>query len=211
MLPSGYRVRLLSGRLDPLLPAWLDLYETAFPYEERVLISTFWRVLEKTETGAPPDVVLSALVDSQGNLSGMAAYQMLPSLAAGFLWYLAIAPGGRGHGLGSAYYHFILEDVFRSADLLLFEVEIPAHCEEAERRRNAERRIVFYQRNGAALLTGIHYMQSVGSHVPPTPMHLMVHARRPTTAEEAFKIAKTLFGDSLSQTGPLDLIGLENS
>ncbi len=208
MLPSGYSVRLLSGRLDPLLSAWFDLYETSFPAEERVLVSAFLHLLEKIEAGTSEEVFLSALLDPQGTLSGMAAYQMFPLWKVGFLWYIAIAPAARGKGLGSAYYRLIVEDVFRSADLLLFEVEIPDHCEEPERRRNAERRIEFYQRNGAALLTGIHYLQSVGSHVPPTPMHVMIHPRQTLTGEEAYAVARKLFGESILQTGPLSLVGL---
>lgn len=209
MMP-GYSLVELSSRSDPLLPNWLDLYETSFPLNERLLVSSFLHLLEKKEQGQEEGVSLSALLDEEKRLVGMAAYQILAQPPVGFLWYIAVSPALRGRGLGTAYYQAIVERVFQAADVLLFEVEAPEHCTEAEVRRNAERRIAFYQRNGAALLTGIHYLQSVGSHVPPTPMHLMIHARRPVTAPEAFAIARNLFDGAVSQTGPLALVGYEN-
>ena len=36
------RIIEINSLNDDLLPAWLDLYETAFPANERVLVSTFF-------------------------------------------------------------------------------------------------------------------------------------------------------------------------
>lgn len=209
MLP-GYSLVELASRSDPLLPDWLDLYETSFPLGERLLVSSFLRLLEKKERGQDEGVSLSALIDEEKRVRGMAAYQIMAQPPVSYLWYLAISPALRSYGLGTAYYRAIVEKVFQAVDVLIFEVEAPEHCAEAETRRHAERRIAFYQRNGAALLTGVHYLQSVGSHVPPTPMHLMIHARRPVTASEAFAIAQNLFDGAVSQMGPLALVGHEN-
>jgi ribosomal protein S18 acetylase RimI-like enzyme len=210
MLP-GYSIVELCRRTDSLLPDWLDLYETSFPPRERLLVSSFLRLLEKKEQGKGENIVLSALLDEQGRMAAMAAYQIFVQPPTGYLWYIAVSPALRGNGLGTAYYQAIVEKVFQFTEVLLFEVEMPEHCTDAEMRRLAERRIVFYQRNGAALLTGIHYLQSVGSHVPPTPMHLMVHARRPIQAQEAYEIARGIFGEAVSQVGPLALSGFQQN
>lgn len=206
-MQSDYSVVELYSRADRLLPDWLDMYELSFPFEERVLTSNFLRLLEKKERGEAQDMTLSALADSDGKLIGLAAYQIEPHLSAGFLWYIAISPTARGKGLGSEYYRQIVDKIFQSAEVLLYEVEMPERSQDEGRRRNAERRILFYQRNGAALLSGIHYLQSVGSHAPPVPMHLMFHQRRPFTAQQAFELARHLFDDAVQQTGPLALIG----
>lgn len=206
-MQSYYSVAELRSRIDQLLPDWLDMYELSFPFEERLLISNFLRLLEEKERGEAQETTFSALVDAEGKLIGMAAYQIEPQISAGYLWYLAINPSVRGKGVGSDYYKEIIDKVFESAEVMLFEVEMPEHCQDEERRQNAKRRIAFYQRNGTALLSGIHYLQSVGSHVPPVPMHLMVCSRQSVTAQKAFEVARYLFGDAVRQIGPLALIG----
>lgn len=201
---EGYDIHELTGLSDPLLPAWLDLYETSFPFNERLLISHFWRLLQAKEKGEASSVSLSALVERSNTLIGMAAWQYLPQLRLAYLWYLAIQPEARNRGLGAHYYHAILAQAFtKGADLALFEVEMPELAHTDQERALAQRRIAFYKRNGARLLTGIHYLQSVGDHVPPTPMHLMFHPRERLSPQEAYQSAHQLFGEALQQTDAL--------
>jgi hypothetical protein len=69
----------------------------------------------------------------------------------------------------------------------------------------AERRIGFYRRLGARVLTGIEYLQRVGPHQPPVPMHIMVQCAGICAADEVYGWAKGLFGDAVRQVGELGL------
>jgi len=190
---------------DELLLPWLDLYETSFPPHERILTSGHLRVLQARAAGAPTDEHLLAAVDGTKELVGMARVLIRPQEVA-YLWYLAVNPAARDRGLGSAFYR----EIARRAEVagcraLIFEVEIPERAADEAQRRLAQRRIGFYRRLGARLLGGIHYLQSVGWHLPPTPMHIMAHGFSPLEPQEAFRLAQALFGDAVTATGTLTL------
>jgi GNAT superfamily N-acetyltransferase len=134
----------------------------------------------------------------------MARYHLLPELGVACLWYLAIAPQARSAGLGTRFYQEIVRRLEPSAfRAMLFEVEIPAQQAGELGREDARRRIRFYHRQGARLLTGIDYLQYVGPHCPATPMHLMVQPLRPLNPQEAFRLAKLVYQEALEQRGKL--------
>ncbi len=198
-------VPLTSRQVDLLLP-WLDLYETAFPAHEKVLVSDHLRILEQKEQGGGQDHLLLAVLDEGGSFAGLVRCQLLPEVGAALLWYLAIEPRLRSTGLGAQVYRQLLRQVDDGViKALVFEVEIPELQENENGRQNAQRRMEFYRRQGARLLGGVTYMQDVGSHVPPTPMHLMVHPLQPLAPEEAFALAKAIFGGALAQVAAVTL------
>jgi ribosomal protein S18 acetylase RimI-like enzyme len=186
---------------DPLFSEWLDLYETAFPPNERMLVSTVLKTLKKKPGKNGPSQHLVALLDGE-NFVGMMMYETHPADNLALLWYLAIHPDLRSKGLGStAYQQFVhsLDPALYKA--IFYEVEIPKKSNLEE----AERRIRFYQRNGAFLLGGIKYLQFVGWHQPPTPMHIMAHPLRKMTPQETFDTAQKAFGTALRKKGELAL------
>jgi GNAT superfamily N-acetyltransferase len=127
------------------------------------------------------------------------------------LWYLAVSERLRGHGAGSNLYLEILNRVrneFPSAAGLVFEVERPDQAQTAELGALAERRIRFYQRNGALLLEGVHYVQCTGWQ-PEVAMHLMVHPFITMSALAAFDLCSSVFGDSLCAAGDLSLVAAD--
>lgn len=190
---------------DELLLPWLDLYETSFPPHERILVSGHLRVLQARAAGVPTDEHLLAAIDEAGAMVGMARVLIRPDEVA-YLWYLAVSPAARNRGLGSTFYREIVRRAEEAGcRALIFEVEIPEREADEERRRLAQRRIGFYRRLGARLLAGIHYLQSVGPHQPPTPMHIMVHGFSPLDPQDAFLLAQALFGDAVTATGTLIL------
>ena len=209
--PSGYRLIEIAGLADPWLPDWLRLYETTFPAEERILAGELVRLLQ--DPASRRTHALLALVEAEQGLSGLALWQSRPDLSAASLWYLAVRPELRSAGLGSAFYQSIAASALTHHRLLILEVEMPAEAPDEASRRLRERRIDFYRRNGARLLTGIDYLQSVGAHVPPAPMHLMAQGVgpassrevEPLTAAEVFTAGLGLFGSLLTQTGELNL------
>ncbi|MFZ6030277.1 MAG: GNAT family N-acetyltransferase [Chloroflexota bacterium] len=192
---------------DGLLPEWLVLYETAFPAHERVLVAGFLKHLRRIEAGDPVSAEMLAAVDRERRLAGMAFYEHVPDLRLMFLWYMAVDGERRSQGLGSQLYQEVVHRARRAGcRALLFEVERPAVCSTSETQALAERRIQFYRRNGAQLLQGVDYLQSVGPHQPATPMHLMLHPFEPLTSGDAFALAKAAFDDALCQVAELRLV-----
>jgi len=188
---------------DDLLFPWLDLYETAFPPNEKILISSLLKEIRGNNSDETREIHIVAILDKEDLFIGMAMYQLPVDKPVGVLWYVAVVPSQRSKGWGSKVYEGILSHINpKIHKALVFEVEIPG---EANSSPDAEHRIHFYQKNGAKLLTGIHYVQSVGWHQPPIPMHLMIHPLQPMDAETAFNLTYSIFGDALQKTGSLAL------
>lgn len=191
---------------DDLLLPWFDLYETAFPPQERVLISSFLQLLKDKASGKCADSYVVAVRDNMDNFVGMLRYDMDSDSGFAYLWYLAVVPNSRNSGYGSSCYNHILQRAKECGMRgVLFEVEIPELCSNSVQCELAQRRIAFYRRSGARMLTGIHYMQSVGPHQPPMPMHIMIGLIEPLSAQQSFEVAKMLLGDAVTQIAELSL------
>jgi ribosomal protein S18 acetylase RimI-like enzyme len=199
-LPSDFSVVAITRLDDEWLCPWLDLYETTFPPEERNLISFFLHTLKESNPG---HFMLAGLYEQ--TLAALAYYVLIPEQRLAWFWYLAIAPALRGHGLGTAMYRTVLASLPADTRAMLLEVERPDLAETPAQREIRERRIGLYHRLGARTLGGIHYLQSVGPHQPSIPMHVMIHPLAPLDAATAFTLAYTVFGDAITQTGPLML------
>lgn len=188
---------------DKLLLPWLDLFETAFPPHEKILVSTILNILQNKDDGKHHGTKIVAILDENDKFIAMAMYQLPSDGPVGVLWYVAVVPDQRSQGWGSKIYNGILSQMNpKIHQALVYEVEIPG---QAGSSTDAERRIHFYKKNGAKLLTGIHYMQSVGWHQPLTPMHIMIHPMQPMDAQTAYMLARTIFEDAMQKTGPLAL------
>jgi ribosomal protein S18 acetylase RimI-like enzyme len=195
-------VRILSLYNDLIMP-WLDLYETAFPPNERILVSSILKRISDNHNAPAKGIYTAAILNQDNQFIGMSMVELPAGKPVGILWYVAVTPGQRSRGWGSKIYRGIVSQINPEIyKALVFEVEIPGQPDSSP---EAERRIRFYQKNGARLLTGIHYLQSVGWHQPPTPMHIMIHPLQPMDAETAYEMAKSIFGASLQKTGVLAL------
>lgn len=207
-LKGDHRVRCVEivDVGDPLFLPWLDLYETAFPACERALVSDLLRALADKARGAATNLHFMAFLDDAGEPDGMALVS-IPAGATAWLWYLAVQPAGRGRGRGSAFYREICRWVQAAGcPGMVLEVEIPSGTPGDAGREEAERRIAFYRRLGARLLGGVDYLQYVGWHQVPVPMHVMVHSFDPAAgADAAFALAQSVFQDTIRQVGRLTL------
>jgi hypothetical protein len=193
----------IQGLNDDLLLPWLDLYETAFPPNEKILVSVILGFLRDPNKAKAEGINITGILDSSAHFIAMAMYQLPPDKPVAVLWYVAVLADQRSKGWGSEIYKSLLSQIDPGKyQALVFEVEIP---DEAASSPDAERRIRFYQKNGASLLTGIHYLQSVGWHQPPTPMHIMIHPLHPMDAEIAYGLAHSIFEDAMHKTGSLAL------
>ncbi len=183
-----------------LLLPWLDLYEVAFPPNERMLVSFYLRLLREQW----PNHHLLA-IQREGTFVGLAHYVVMAERDLAWLWMFAVTPESRNHGVGAAIYRNIVERLPVGTVAMLLEVERPDLAHTEADRQLAERRITFYRRQGAQLLEGVHYVQSVGPHQSPLPMHVMIHPLQPLDAEAAFRLSNAIFGDAITQTGALFL------
>ena len=189
---------------DDLLLPWLDLYETAFPPSERMLVSFYLRLLREKRDGLHPEHHLLA-VQHEDVFVGLAHYVLVMEHQLAWLWMFAVTPEARNQGVGAAIYADVVRRLPAGTIALLLEVERPDLAHTETERQLAERRIAFYRRQSAQLLEGVHYVQSVGPHQPPLPMHVMIHPLQPLKADAAFRFAHMAFGDAITQTGELAL------
>jgi GNAT superfamily N-acetyltransferase len=195
---------------DPRYDDYLDLYQKSFPLGEQGLVSEHNRMLRARMRGEEVRDHLLVAVSRQGDTIGMARYMPASNAPAGVLWYLAVQPGRRGAGIGSAIYAEVIRRIrveAPTAVAVLFEVESPEHCRSREDAEAAARRIRFYQRSGARLLGGVRYSQSVGWQ-PPMEMCLMVHPLETMDAAAAYRICSLVFGDSVVPVDAPTLDGL---
>ncbi len=185
---------------DPNFLLYLDLYETAFPANERIAVSSLVKTLLKRQSGEATTSHLLTAIDDAGEMAAMAHYDEEAECGAAYLIYIAVAEKRRGGGIGSQTFQALIERA-RGAGYaaLLFEVDSPDNHTGPE-REVAERRIRFYRHLGAKRLSGIHYLQSVEFYPEGVPMHIMVCPLTEVTAEQAFTTARCLFGEALSRT-----------
>ncbi len=191
---------------DDLLLPWLDLYETSFPPDEKIPVSEILRILKGKPSGQSKDTVILSAVDEKDEFLGLAFYEIASACKAAFLWYFAVKPETRGKGIGAQFYHEILRRLnAQNLKAVFFEVEIPDEARNPQNCEWAKRRINFYKRQGALLMGGIRYEQSVGPHQPTIPMHIMVHPFIECTPEEAYEISKAYYKDRIKRIGAITL------
>jgi ribosomal protein S18 acetylase RimI-like enzyme len=190
---------------DMRYDAWLDLYQASFPLNEQVRVSDHNKALRRKGSGRSRHQHLLAALDENNRLIGMARYDESLRCHAAVLWYLAVATRTRGRGVGSRLYREIMDRVCAArGDMtaLIFEVQDPETTTSRGERKAALRRIAFYQRNGARLLRGVSYSQSVGWQAP-IPMLVMAHPCTPDLdPAQVFQAARCVLGKRLQPTGP---------
>ncbi len=194
--------RELLGIDDPLLPAWLTLYETAFPACERVLCASFLRLLQAKASGEREhEHLLAALFERR--FAALGNYVTRPGARGAYLVYLATVPELRGKGMGAEMYAEIVRRV-RAQDPtsrgIVIEVESPDEP-STEDPEMARRRIGFYKRQGARVLGGVEYWQGVPGQ-RAIRMCVMVHPFVEMSARQGLTFARAVLG-GVRRPGPL--------
>ena len=189
---------------DDLFMPWLDLYETSFPPEEKVLVSSFLWILKEKAKGTRPNSHIQAVLDEQDTFVAAIRFDLGKEPGIAYGWYIAVHPNARNRGIGSECFN---EVVRRASDAglraFVFEVEAPEHFDDPERQKLARRRIEFYRRQGALLLGGVRYIQQIINQ-PAIPLNIMIKPIEPVTPQEALEMAQKLF-DNVTQVGELTL------
>ncbi|MES2465149.1 MAG: GNAT family N-acetyltransferase [Armatimonadota bacterium] len=194
------------------MPDVLDLYQTSFPVNEQMRLSWWVHLLNELSFPSPsaqPERLLYAAVgDPAGEVIGFACCEVHRDAGIAYLIYIATREDLRGQGIGAIIYHQVIDELLshKNTEIVLFEVEIPEAVAQtsSDALRLAQRRIAWYQRQGARLLEGVRYTQTVGWQ-NPLEMQLMLHSRTPVTPEQAFAAASRLFGNNIMVTGTLNL------
>jgi GNAT superfamily N-acetyltransferase len=166
---------------SPLGQEALAIYEQAFPEAERDSVENIAASLKNM---APEtDVSHFRVLLDQGAVVGFSYFSSYKEYYLGYLKFIAV----RAELRGKRYGPLLLKDALRQLRIdgrratgwpylgLILEVERPEAAENEEDRALRERRIKFYQRNGAVLLENLDYVAPpVSSGQPSLPFHLMV-------------------------------------
>ena len=209
IMPNPYLHQITHWQ-DPNLPNVLDIYQASFPPNEQMRLSWWVRLLNELslQNGPvePEHLLYAAVGDDPNDVIGFAYCEVNRAKQLAYLMYFAMREDVRGQGIGAAVYRQLTEEILvnKNAKIIVFEVEKPEVMarESADAARVAERRIGWYERQGAFLLEGIHYIQGVGWQ-PAVEMALMFHSRTPISPEEAFAAAVSLLADNVQQTDAL--------
>jgi hypothetical protein len=162
----------------------LALYETAFPVEERSPLEYLYEDMRwRAQGNHQPDHVRHFLAAvGSGRLNGICMYSYYRDYRLAFLGYLATPSELRGNGLGGWFLKRTVSLLSADAELLgglpplgmCWEVERPLDTIDPLERDLRERRIQFYQRNGAILLKDIRLTAPpLGEGLPPVDYYLM--------------------------------------
>ncbi len=175
---------------------WLDLYAESFPDYERMPIAT---IEQDTLMGNHPTAAF-ALCDGT-NLLGLAYVCICEEINTAYLIYLAINPQLRGQGFGRQLYADVCSySQSQGCHIVLFEVEHPD--DPLSDRSMAERRIRWYLRNGAMVLTNLDYRLQPENTDISLLMYICVHKLTPIDADSITARACALFKTAIQVGKP---------
>ena len=162
----------------------ISLYQVSFPKEEQTPVEQLINGIRLRAQGNLPldhRTHFWASVQEE-RVTGISIYSYVKNARLGFLYYLATQPELRGKGLGGWLFkktaELCQEDALslggKSALGLVWEVERPDHGKNYEEQTLRQRRIIFYQRNGAILLEDIDLVAPpLSEGLPPVSYYLM--------------------------------------
>lgn len=188
-------IRNLSGSSDPHYWSTLELYVETFPRDEREPLSRVAAVAAGELTGGP-EIRIAELA---GEFAGFLYFMHCP--AQSFLIYIAVMPHLRKNGIGAELLHSLRQN---APSPCLLECEPP----EGPDQQLREKRLEFFRRHGAVLLSKTYVQPSLGPGREPVPLwlHAIGDVPNPETtirthytqffelSENALEIAATLSG-----------------
>lgn len=176
-MPSTWATRIrcncTSDNLDKALPIFSirlaepgkaplqdlrALYENAFPPEER-------RPWSLQEQYICDQVLQTLLLDYHHSFAGFVFFWTLPGFT--FIEHMAVDPGLRGRGAGSAVLHWMEQQYPR----------IVLEAEPASKSKDAARRIQFYERLGYSPFAADYTQPAYQPAYQPQPMLLLHNPR----------------------------------
>lgn len=177
------KVSTITTSTSPQFPELVALYRATLPAHVREPVEELAWALD---TPSDPLITLAVVAEVDGKVAGYAIVQYVPAENYLLLAYLGTDPAVRGHGLGSALYQAALAQAItvtwerfrRVPDGMFIECEKgPLLPDDVESLEICQRRVRFYQRLGAELVTDFNYLEpatGTGGDLW-TPMHLLYH------------------------------------
>lgn len=187
----------------------LSILRRSFPVNEQ-MSGAFWaETLSKLGDNSTYQWFVVCRNDTVIGMFFLDIVSVLDSRPGAFLWYLCVSDEHRGDGIGTRMYSEIRRIVLEAGCRdMMFEVDIPDHQgpPESEGFQLAERRISWYRRMGARLLTGVEWFQEVDNGSGPTKMWLMYDSLdRSQTAESAYARVCSVSGKQLKRNDSVSL------
>lgn len=177
--------RSVQSESDPVLAKWLGMYERSFPREvlvPREVIAA--QINAAARVPVEGDVLhVAAALDGDAIVGG-AMFSFLSQSNLGFLSYIFSGPEARGRGVVAWVYRQLTGSLAsdatvrgRSLQGIIFEVEREDLAATPREREERIRRLRFFAKVGAGVVTGIDYLQPpLHSEEEPLPMYLMFEA-----------------------------------
>ena len=147
----------------------MAIYNEAFPSSERQSMVT---VIERVKSGQSQLFVgiVKEQVDAMALLWG---FKKSPFV---LLDYLAIKNNYRGLEFGTQFFQFLVQMTIKNKQFLLLEAE---HFQFGSNKEQRKKRIQFYIRNGAYLLSNVTYILPSLDGTASTEMVLMIAPKPP--------------------------------
>ena len=136
------------------------IYKEAFPSKEQQPIAVI-----KTRLQQSKEIVIAAIINDK--VVGFSFLYDLKKTDFLLLDYLAIKENQRGQNIGGSLLSYLKQYASKIKKHLLMEVDDPKYGGE-------EKRIDFYQKNGAFCLKDLHYILPALDNTEPTKQILMV-------------------------------------
>lgn len=179
---SSIVMREVLSEEDPSLPGVVDLYISSFPEDEREDPSYLQSMLGALNLSSPGKIATAHLLVAERDTHpfGFAFCEFLPAAEMGFHIYIALAPSERGKGFGRRLL-LCAEERMRLDALYLglpyhgsiCEVERVEDATDESDRRTRLRRVHFYERLGARIISSTYTQPALSPDKQPVPLYLM--------------------------------------
>lgn len=162
-MPIAYR--RLTRLDDPRWEALLELYKQSFPPDERDPIG--W--LEGEVLGTSRLQTHFWVAESEDDLVGFVRFCYLPGAECTWVIHLAVTPDWRSLGVG--------RELLRLAEgkgPILIEVDRVEDATSENELEIREKRLEWFRRAGAKMLTRTYTQPALGSEGHPVPLYLLI-------------------------------------
>ena len=164
--------RLLESN-HPDFAAFLAIYSEALPLSEQKPREALVTMLARRD-------YIFLMAHAEGVLCGFSIAYVSTAHSYYLLEYMAIAATSRNRGFGAQLYRAMRTYIAEmSAAPRCAVLEVDAPDQECEDQAIRQRRVAFYERCGAEVVTGLDYLLPMECNGPPPAMRLMLDGEHP--------------------------------